>query len=171
MSNNIILVDENDIEIGLEGKLVVHQKGLLHRAFSIFVFNSKHELLIQKRALNKYHSGGLWSNTCCSHQYQEDNETTMIHERLLCEMGFDCQLNLVSKLHYHAECNNGLIENELDRIYYGVYSGKVSPNKLEVCDYKWINPVNLEKEIKYNPNNFTPWLKIILQELIKQSLF
>lgn len=157
----IILVDEQDNKIGIEEKLKVHQKGLLHRAFSIFVFNSKGDILIQKRADLKYHSAGLWSNTCDGHPKQKEKLSKATHRRLKEEMGFDCKLKKLYSFHYQAVLNNDLIENEIDYIFVGKYDGKISINKNEVSDYKWISLQKLKKDIFNNPNKYTIWFKKI----------
>jgi len=119
----VVLVDENDNEIGVEEKINAHRKGLLHRAFSIFVFNSKNELLLQKRAADKYHSGGLWSNTCCSHPRPGENLKDAAHRRLQEEMGFDCSLREVFSFLYKKSFDNGLTEHELDHVFFGKFDG------------------------------------------------
>ncbi|GBD34035.1 Isopentenyl-diphosphate Delta-isomerase [bacterium HR34] len=166
MDEKIILVDENDNEIGFEEKLEVHKKGKLHRAFSIFVFNSKGELLIQKRAKNKYHSGGLWTNTCCSHPHPGENLEEAVHRRLKEEMGFDCNLKEIFSFIYKVKFENGLTENELDHVFIGVYDGEVKPNQNEVEDFKWVNINTLLKDIQFNEDKYTYWFKLILPKVV-----
>jgi isopentenyl-diphosphate delta-isomerase len=155
----VILVDDNDEEIGTEEKIRAHQKGKLHRAFSIFVFNSKGELLLQKRAPSKYHSGGLWTNTCCSHPVPGEEMTSTIHKRLEEEMGFDCELRKAFHFIYRAELTNGMIEHEYDHVFSGIYDGEVRPNPSEVSDFKWVDLNALEKDLRNNPEMHTPWLR------------
>ena len=162
----IILVDRGNNEIGSEEKIKAHKEGLLHRAFSIFVFNSKRELLLQQRSKNKYHSGGLWSNTVCSHPRVGESYEQAIHRRMIEEVGFDCELRKVTDFIYRAELENGLIENEHDTIFIGEYNGIIKPNPEEVMDYKWISLSDLKKDIENNPNNYSPWLKIALNKTI-----
>lgn len=160
----ILLVDKNDKEIGFEEKQKVHELGLLHRAFSIFVFNSKNELLIQKRAKDKYHSGGLWSNTCCSHQKQREKLDIVIHKRLKEEMGFDCDLKAIFNFSYKVKFSNGLTENELDHVFIGLSDKLPKINPVEASNYKYISLGKLKQEIKDNPQNYTAWLKIIIKK-------
>jgi isopentenyl-diphosphate delta-isomerase len=155
----VILVDDNDKEIGTEEKIKAHKEGKLHRAFSIFVFNSRGELLLQKRAPSKYHSGGLWTNTCCSHPVPDENMTSTIHKRLEEEMGFDCELRKAFHFIYRAELTNGLIEHEYDHVFSGIYDGDVKPNPDEVSDFKWVELNDLEKDLAAHPELFTPWLR------------
>ncbi|MFH1359232.1 MAG: isopentenyl-diphosphate Delta-isomerase [archaeon] len=162
----IILVDENDNEIGIGEKLKVHQEAKLHRAFSIFIFNSKGELLIQKRADSKYHCGGLWSNTVCSHPRANEQIEDAIHRRLKQEMDFDCPLKKLFKFHYKVKFDNSLTENEIDTVFIGKYDGEVKINKEEASDFKWISLEDLEKDIKLNNEKYTIWFKIALKKII-----
>lgn len=160
--NKVILVDEQDVEIGVSEKLKAHQDGLLHRAFSIFIFNSKMELLIQQRAEGKYHSGGLWTNTCCSHPVPKIDLVECAKQRLFEEMGLRVD-ELIVKNHfvYRAEFPNGLIEHELDYILVGHSSDKPILNPEEAQHFKWISLDELKAEIKMHPDQFTFWLKEI----------
>ncbi len=158
----IPLVDDNDTIIGHEEKLVVHKKGLLHRAFSILVYNGLGELLIHQRALGKYHSPGLWTNTCCGHPNEGENMKDAVLRRLQEEMGFDCDLTYSFTFRYTAGFNNGLIENEIDHVYVGNFDGNFTVNPEEVADYKWINKIDLQKEIFEKPEKFTVWFKEIV---------
>jgi isopentenyl-diphosphate delta-isomerase len=160
----IILVDENDNEIGIEEKLKVHKEGKLHRAFSIFIFNSKGELLLQKRAKAKYHSGGLWTNTCCSHPRPNQNIENEAKRRLEEEMGIDCDLEEISSIVYRTGVGN-LIEHEFDHIFVGKFEGNPEPNKDEVEDWKWIGIDELKKSLYENPERYTSWFRIILQKI------
>lgn len=162
VEEQIVLVDQNDRELGFMPKLEVHQKGLLHRAFSVFVFNEKGEMLIQQRALDKYHSPGLWTNTCCSHpRWKEDTEEAA-HRRLKEEMGFDCPLNYVFHFLYRADLENELIEHELDHVYRGVYTKDPKPNREEVADFRWIGEQELKYELENQAEKFTYWFKEIM---------
>jgi len=164
-NEKIILVDEKDKSIGIGEKNEVHRKGKLHRAFSILVFNSKGELLIQKRAGTKYHSGGLWSNTVCSHPNPKESLIKTAHSRLKEEMGFDCPLKKVFSFRYKACFENSLIENEIDHVFIGEFNGEPKPNFREVADYKWISINKLGQYIKKDSIRFTPWFKIILDKI------
>jgi len=165
MSEEIILVDKNDQEIGTEEKMKVHQDGKLHRAFSIFVFNSRNEMLLQKRAEAKYHCGGLWTNTCCSHPRKGESLEKATHRRLQEEMGFDCELKEIDSFIYKAGFDNGLTEHEYDHIFTGKFDGESNLNPEEAEDYKWIGLENLKKEIKKNPEDFTVWFKIAMEKV------
>lgn len=159
--DKVILVDKNNRKIGEMEKLEAHQKGLLHRAFSIFVFNDKNELLIQQRNPTKYHSGGLWTNTVCSHPSPGESYTKATSRRLQEEMGFDCPLIKLGCFVYKAEFDNGLTENEYDCIFAGRYNGEIDPNRDEVSDYKWISLKQIEGDILDNPRKYTFWFKRI----------
>jgi isopentenyl-diphosphate delta-isomerase len=163
----VILVDENNNELGLMDKQEAHEKAVLHRAFSVFIFNAKGELLLQQRALSKYHSGGLWTNTCCSHPRPGENTINAAHRRLQEEMGFDCELNEKFHFIYKAPFDNGLTEHELDFIYTGIYDGIPHINTEEVNACKWILMDDLVKEIKTSPDQYTAWFKIILEEYLQ----
>ena len=164
MPTEIILVDKNDNEIGADEKMKVHQDGKLHRAFSIFVFNSKNEMLLQKRAEAKYHCGGLWTNTCCSHPRKGELLKEEIHKRLQEEMGFDCELKEIGDFIYKAKFDNGLTEHEYDHVFAGKFDSEPNINPEEADDYQWISLKELKKEIKKNPADFTVWFKIALEK-------
>ena len=159
----VILVDENDNQVGLMPKLEAHQKGLLHRAFSVFIFNSKYELLLQKRASSKYHSGGLWTNTCCSHPREGEEILDAAKRRLIEEMGIDTSLRKVHDFIYKAELDNDLTEHEFDHVLYGIYNEDPIINKDEADDFKWIDMDSLNEDIKTNGNNYTIWFKIAFE--------
>ena len=160
----VILVDKNDRVIGSEEKIKAHQAGILHRAFSILVFNSKKELLLQKRQKTKYHCPGLWSNTCCSHPRPGETLQQATHRRLKEEMGFDCRLKQVFSFIYKAKFNNGLTENEYDHVFIGRFDGQPKPDKAEVDSWKWTLINEFKKDILKNSRKYTPWLKIIVKE-------
>ena len=168
MHDDLILVDEQDNIVGYADKLRVHKDGLLHRAFSIFVINSKNELLIQKRATSKYHSGGLWANTCCSHPLKGEDPHRLIHNRLLFEMGFDCELSELFNFTYYAEVDNGMIEYELDRVYVGNFEGSPVPNPNEVADWQWMNIEQLKQELKDEPEKYVYWLREAFDEFYEK---
>jgi len=161
----VILVDDQDNEIGVLDKLSIHQQGLLHRAFSVFIFNSKNELLIQQRADIKYHSPGLWTNTCCSHPKPYEKTIEGCNRRLMEEMGMACELEFSFSFKYKCMFSNGLTEHEFDHVYLGINDELPILNRLEVKDWKYITLSDLEKEIELHPENFTEWLKICFIKL------
>lgn len=168
MTEQVILVDENDNEIGTEEKLKAHKEGKLHRAFSIFVFNSKGEMMIHRRAKAKYHSGGLWTNTCCSHPRPGEELSGAVHRRLKEEMGFDCGLKEVFNFTYKVNFGK-LFEHEVDHVFVGEFNGKPTPDPEEVDDWKWVGVEELKKDMKANPDKYTYWFKIALEELEKRG--
>ncbi len=159
----VILVDKNDNQIGFMPKLEAHQKGVLHRAFSIFIFNNKYELLLQKRASSKYHSGGLWTNTCCSHPREDEDILDAANRRLIEEMGIETILRKVYEFTYKAELDNDLTEHEFDHVFYGVYNEDPEINPDEADDFKWIDMDSLHEDIKKNGNIYTVWFKIAFE--------
>ncbi|QPH40787.1 isopentenyl-diphosphate Delta-isomerase [Pedobacter endophyticus] len=165
MREDVILVDENDLQIGQMEKLEAHQKGELHRAFSIFIFNNKNELLLQRRAKNKYHSGGLWTNTCCSHPRLGETNLAAANRRLKEEMGMECALNPVFSFLYKASFNDGLTEHELDHVFFGYSEGLPNLNTDEADDYRYVTLAALQKEIDEKPEAFTKWLQICLPKV------
>jgi isopentenyl-diphosphate Delta-isomerase len=164
----VILVDENDNQVGLMEKMEAHEKGLLHRAFSVFLFNSKGEMLLHQRAISKYHSGGLWTNACCSHPRDKESTIDAAHRRLEEEMGFDCEIKEVFHFTYKSALDNELTEHELDHVFIGEYEGEINPNPEEVESYKYISIPELTKDIEENPQNYTEWFKICLEEVLKR---
>ena len=159
----VILVDKNDNQVGLMPKLEAHEKGLLHRAFSIFVFNSRYELLLQKRASSKYHSGGLWTNTCCSHPREGEDTLDAANRRLDEEMGIKTSLRKVYDFIYKAELDNQLTEHEFDHVFYGVCDRDPKLNKDEAEDFKWVDMETLNNDIIKNEDNYTVWFKIAFE--------
>lgn len=165
MSELLILVDENDKEVGLMDKLSAHQTASLHRAFSVFIFNSKGQLLLQKRADEKYHSAGLWSNTCCSHPIKGEEISKTIARRLNEEMGMECQLEFKFSFIYKTPLENGLTEHEFDHVYFGITDDLPQPNPLEVKDWKYMSLQELENDINLSPSKYSAWLKICLPKV------
>jgi isopentenyl-diphosphate delta-isomerase len=161
----VILVDENDRETGTEEKLKAHREGRLHRAFSVFVFNSRGEIMLQQRASQKYHSPGLWTNTCCSHPAPGEQTEEAAHRRLVEEMGFDCELKKQGQFIYKVKFDNGLYEHELDHVFAGHYEGEPLVNPMEVQSWKWIEPFQLKKEMEAHPEMYTYWLKMALEKI------
>ena len=165
IKQQVILVDKNNRKIGIEEKTKAHKEGKLHRAFSIFVFNSRGKLLIQQRVKTKYHSGGLWTNTVCSHPKPNETYQQAIHRRLKQEMSFDCKLKRLFCFIYNTGFQNGLIENEYDCVFIGNFDGKILPNSKEIMNYKWISVKELKRDIIKNPKKYTIWLKIALKRI------
>ncbi|MAI23666.1 MAG: isopentenyl-diphosphate delta-isomerase [Crocinitomicaceae bacterium] len=165
----VVLVDPNDKEIGMMEKMEAHEKGLLHRAFSLFIFNSKGEWLLQQRAWGKYHSPGLWTNACCSHPRQGETSQAAAMRRLQEEMGMYCQARPVFQFLYRSEFSNTLIEHELDHVLIGYSDTAPKPNPKEVAGYRYVSLADLEYELKLYPTNFTVWFRICFQE-VKEEL-
>jgi len=164
-NDQVILVNESNFQRGIMGKMEAHIKAELHRAFSIFIFNSKGELLLQKRALTKYHSGGLWTNTCCGHPQPKVNMQECAHERLKEEMGIDCAFEFAFDFIYKADLDNGLFENELDHVFVGHYDGIPTCNPLEASHWKYESLNRIRENVKVFPEQFTVWFKLILPKL------
>ncbi|PKH51322.1 isopentenyl-diphosphate delta-isomerase [Tenacibaculum sp. Bg11-29] len=164
MKEQVILVDEQDNPIGLMEKIEAHEKALLHRAFSVFIFNDKKELMLQQRAADKYHSPLLWTNTCCSHQRDGETNLEAGKRRLQEEMGFVSELTEVFSFIYKAPFDNGLTEHELDHVMIGSFNDEPSINKEEAESYKWMTLQAVKKDIEDNPEVYTAWFKIIFKE-------
>ncbi|WP_069658599.1 isopentenyl-diphosphate Delta-isomerase [Arcticibacter eurypsychrophilus] len=164
-SHHVILVDQFDKEVGYCEKLEAHKKGLLHRAFSIFIINDDGKMLLQKRSKIKYHSAGLWTNACCSHPGPQQSIIESASVRLPLEMGFECDIQLVDHLLYKHSFKNGLIEHEYDHILLGYYSGNVNPNPLEASAYKWCSFEDIELALQKDEKSFTFWFKHALPKL------
>lgn len=150
---------------GYEEKMEVHRKGLLHLAFSVLIFNSKGELLLQKRADRKYHSSALWTNTCCGHPNPGEEIQEAAGRRLEEEMGFTCTLSHRFTFHYQAGFPNGLYENEIDHVFSGLYEGPVNPDPEEVSEYRWTTPEALRADAEEFPEKYTVWFREILKQL------
>ncbi|WP_440880536.1 isopentenyl-diphosphate Delta-isomerase [Tenacibaculum sp. C7A-26P2] len=164
MKEQVILVDEQDNPIGSMEKIEAHQKALLHRAFSVFIFNNRGELMLQQRAKKKYHSPLLWTNTCCSHQKAGETNLEAGKRRLQEEMGFSCDLEEVFSFIYKAPFDNGLTEHELDHVMVGKYEEDPKINKEEVEAFKWMSLKDVKKDIGNEPELYTEWFKIIFKE-------
>ncbi len=161
---HVILVNESDEPQGTMEKIEAHEKALLHRAFSVFVFNDNKELMLQQRALYKYHSPGLWTNTCCSHQRIGEDSLSAGVRRLREEMGFETQLEFKGSFIYKAPFDNGLTEHELDHILVGHYNGTPQINPEEVASWRWISMDDLKTDIDTHPELYTVWFKIIFHK-------
>lgn len=160
----VILVDENDNQIGLMPKMEAHEKAVLHRAFSVFIFNDENELMLQQRALHKYHSPGLWTNTCCSHQRDGESNIEAGKRRLNEEMGFVTDLRETTSFVYKAPFDNGLTEHELDHVMIGNYNEEPIINRDEVASWKWMPLEDVKVDIALSPEKYTAWFKIIFEK-------
>jgi isopentenyl-diphosphate delta-isomerase len=160
----VVLVDKNDKKLGLMPKMEAHEKAVLHRAFSVFIFNKNGDLMLQQRAAHKYHSPLLWTNTCCSHQRDGEANLEAGKRRLFEEMGFNADLKEVFSFVYKAPFDNGLTEHELDHVMVGYFDNKPNINKDEVEAYKWMALEDVKTDIEKNPHIYTAWFKIIFNE-------
>jgi isopentenyl-diphosphate delta-isomerase len=164
VEEKVILVDTNDNPIGLMNKLEAHEKAVLHRAFSVFILNDNNELMLQQRAQHKYHSPLLWTNTCCSHQRENETNIQAGTRRLREEMGFETELKEMFHFIYKAPFDNGLTEHELDHVMIGYYNKMPYINKDEVESWKWMKIEDVKNDMITNPNLYTVWFKIIFEE-------
>lgn len=164
--DELILVDQDDNAIGSLSKLAAHQQGLLHRAFSLFVFNQDGEVLLQQRAMGKYHSAGLWTNTCCSHPRPGELTGSAVQRRLHEEMGLQCEVEFQFSFTYRFEFENGLIEHEIDHIYIGHSDQPPVPNPDEVMAWRYTSLEDLQNEVGQRPEEFTVWLRLCLPDVI-----
>ncbi len=160
----VVLVDKWDKEIGTMEKMEAHKKGILHRAFSVLLFDVSGNMLLQKRSKNKYHSGGLWTNTCCSHPLPGENIESATRRRLQEEMGIDVQPTFSHTFIYKAALEDHLIEHELDHVFIGTYSGSPSVNKAEVEDWKYVDMEWLKRDMAAHPDSYTVWFKLIVNQ-------
>jgi isopentenyl-diphosphate Delta-isomerase len=170
---DIILVNEKDEATGAASKMEVHERGLLHRAFSVFIFNPKGEMLLQQRAMNKYHSAGLWTNACCSHPAPGESILLSAEKRLFAEMGFTTPLTEAFSFTYRIEFENGLVENEFDHVFIGTYLGDINPDPAEVSDYCYMSMDDIRNGIEVFPKKYTSWFKIafpMLEDYLKKKL-
>jgi isopentenyl-diphosphate delta-isomerase len=170
ISPEVILVNDLDEVIGFEDKLVAHQKGLKHRAISVLIFNGKGEWLLQKRASNKYHSGGLWTNTCCSHPYPNESTQISAERRLMEEMGMETNLSYLFDFSYCVELDNELTENELDHVFVGKTDDLPRLNSNEASDYKYVSTKDIQEALNMNPEYYTEWFKIIFKKMKEINL-
>jgi isopentenyl-diphosphate delta-isomerase len=161
----VILVDQGDNEIGVCEKLAAHRRGELHRAFSVFVFNTAGQLLIQKRAETKYHTPGIWTNTCDGHPRPGETTKAGAERRLEEEMGIRCSLEEAFAFTYHAELDHDLIENEYDHVLIGQFDGRPLPNPQEYSTWQWIDRQTLDAQVQQHPDRYAPWLKIPLDRV------
>lgn len=166
----LILVNERDEEVGSGEKLEVHRAGRLHRAFSVFVFDRAGRLLLQKRAATKYHSGGLWSNTCCGHPRPGEPTASAARRRLREEMNFDCELRPCTSFIYKAEVDNELTEWEYDHVLVGRYDDAPDPDTSEVEDWRWMGVDELRAQVDERPEEFTYWLRVAVDTLNLSSI-
>ncbi|MFN0032033.1 MAG: isopentenyl-diphosphate Delta-isomerase [Flavobacteriales bacterium] len=158
----VILVDENDNQTGIMEKMEAHRLGLLHRAFSVFIFNNEGSMLIHQRATGKYHGGGLWTNACCSHPMPGEEADVAASRRLMQEMGIACPLQHAFTFTYKAAVENGLTEHEIDHVYTGVYHGNPQHDSDEVQDWKWMPLQELKNDMEARPQHYTTWFRIAL---------
>jgi isopentenyl-diphosphate delta-isomerase len=163
---HVVLVDEKDRQIGVIEKLEAHQKALLHRAFSVFVYNNKGEMLLQQRAGHKYHSGGLWTNACCSHPGPDEPVVAAAERRLMEEMGFSVRLTKVFDFIYRASMDNGLEEHEFDHVLTGIYDGEINPDPAEVADHCFLSLEEIAASVAADPGRYTEWFKIAFPLLL-----
>jgi isopentenyl-diphosphate Delta-isomerase len=158
-AEHVILVDELDRETGTTEKLDAHQRGVLHRAFSVMIWDRHERLLLQKRHIGKYHSGGLWTNSCCGHPRPGEDVATAAARRLREEMGFDCVLVSLGTIQYRAELDAGLIEHELVHVFRGCYDGAVHPDPLECDGYAWVPPQDFQMSVAAAPQRYSAWFQ------------
>ncbi|VEA65529.1 Isopentenyl-diphosphate Delta-isomerase [Serratia plymuthica] len=170
MEEMLILVDADDNSIGSQTKTRIHQQGLLHRAFSIFIFDSQGRLLLQQRAFSKYHSGGLWTNSCCGHPRWGETTAAAAQRRLQEEMGFSSELQQVSSFIYRSEVPGDLIEHEFDHIYVGLFDGEPLGDPAEAHSWLWMDIQQLTDEIKRSPDRFTVWFREIMNTVDTNEL-
>ena len=170
ISPDVLLVNQNDEPIGRMEKMEAHQKGLLHRAFSVFIFNDHGEMLLQRRSLKKYHSGGLWTNACCSHPYPDEDVLQAAMRRSKEELGISIALKKAFSFTYKAVLDSGLTEHEFDHVFTGTYNGPLQPNEDEVGDYAYLDIDYLHSHIEKHPDQYTVWFKIALPLLRAQML-
>lgn len=163
--DEVILVNERDEVIGRMEKLEAHKKGLLHRAFSVFIFNPRGDILLQRRAMDKYHSAGLWSNTCCSHPRPDERIEQAASRRLKEEMGLECDVKNIFLFQYKVDFDNGLTEHEMDYVLVGFTDEMPKPNPAEVMDWKFMSPEEIENDLQLHPEKYTFWLKHCFKDL------
>jgi isopentenyl-diphosphate delta-isomerase len=165
----VILVDARDTPVGTAEKMHAHREGLLHRAFSVFVFSADGRMLLQRRAASKYHSGSLWTNSCCSHPRPGEALEDAAHRRLREEMGFDCPLRHAFSFQYHAELDAGLREHELDHVFLGEWDGHPEPDPGEVEAWRYVEMAELRRELRDHPSRFTVWFRIAMRRIASET--
>ena len=164
---DVILVDEQDQPVGVMEKMEAHRKAVLHRAFSVFIFNQKGEMLLQQRAISKYHSGGLWTNACCSHPYPDELTEDAAARRLKEELGFDASLEKLFSFTYKAAFDNGLTEHEYDHVFAGIYEGPIVPDPAEVQDYCYKSLESIKHSLESHPAKYTAWFHIAFPKVME----
>ncbi len=169
MQEQVILVNKKDEPIGLMDKLEAHEKGALHRAVSVFIFNSDNQLLIQRRSLEKYHTPGVWSNTACSHPRNGESTISCANRRLFEEMGITSIIRPLFKFLYKSKLSSTLIENELDHVFIGFSNKKPNPNSEEVCDWRYVDETSLKQLLNDSPEAFSPWFKLCYIKVFKEA--
>jgi isopentenyl-diphosphate Delta-isomerase len=165
MTEHVILVNDQDQEVGIGEKMQTHRDGKLHRAFSIFLFDSTGRLLLQKRSATKYHSANLWSNTCCGHPQPAESTLAAAHRRLQQEMALECELREQFAFKYRAEFTNQMVENEFDHVFVGEFNGDPIPNLAEVQEWEWIGLSELRRQLREQPAAYTYWLRLVIDKL------
>jgi isopentenyl-diphosphate delta-isomerase len=170
ITEHVVLVDASDQPLGEMEKMEAHRRGTLHRAFSVFVFNSRGELLLQRRAAGKYHSAGLWTNTCCSHPRPGEGTHAAAERRLREEMGMDCQVEWQFSFLYRSELDAGMIEHELDHVFVAHSDTLPVPDPLEVSDWRWASPGLIRSEMQSHPDRYTAWFKICFDRALKVGI-
>ncbi|WP_461452659.1 isopentenyl-diphosphate Delta-isomerase [Mucilaginibacter sp.] len=168
MKESVMIVNAGGQTIGTMDKMEAHESGTLHRAFSVFIFNSKGQLLLQQRAIDKYHSGGLWTNTCCSHPRADETTVGAAHRRLHEEMGIDCELTELFQFTYRHEFENGLIEHEYDHVFMGTSDELPMANPEEVANFKYIDIDLLIYELVNQPDQYTAWFKKCFEQVLER---
>jgi len=170
MIEEVIIVDTEDREIGLMEKMQAHREAKLHRAFSVFLLNDKNEVLLQQRALDKYHCGGMWTNACCSHPREGETLHDAVNRRLQEEMGIACDTQWAYSFIYKADVGKGLFEHEFDHVFFGKFSGIPQPDENEVSDWRYVTIDTLKQDVEAHPEKYTPWFKIILAEVLDKGI-
>jgi len=169
MSAQVVLVNTRDEPVGVADKLEAHEQGWLHRAFSVFVFDTEGRLLLQQRNVNKYHSGALWSNTCCSHPWPDEQVAAAAQRRLQEEMGFQCALDPAFTFTYRAVLSDTMIEHEYDHVFIGCGTPTVSPNADEVQDWRWVAPNDLIADVAMHPERYTAWFRMAIEPVLQHA--
>lgn len=168
MEEKVVLVNKKDKEIGVMEKMEAHRKGELHRAVSVLIFNTKGEMLLQQRAKEKYHSGGLWTNATCTHPRENESNIDAAKRRLIEEMGIEAELEKKLTFTYKAFLNNNLVEHEYDHVFFGITNKFPTLNQAEAIDYKYLSFLDIITDVEQYPENYTAWFKIILKEAEKE---